>query len=157
MNELDCSIVEKIGLAQTIHKRDIRVFAILIKNEEKNLIIKFRKHQVLDAQLFFGKAKAKQIVDDFGVSFAKDYQRQFLPYKFSRDMRDNYKNINESERILSFVDELKNVARGEFGDIFKVKISHSQQEFVLDKIISRLIIFRFRQCNLSLAKTVNGK
>lgn len=144
VNELNCSIVEKISLAQTIHKGGIRVFAILIKNGEEDLITEFRKHEVLDAQLPLGKAKAKQIAGDFGVSFAENYQREFLPYKFSRDMRDNYRNINESERILPFVGEPKNIAHGGFGDIFKLEIFFSQQEFVLDKVISRLITFRSR-------------
>lgn len=157
VDELDCSVVEKIGLAQAIHKGGIRVFAILIKNGEEDLITEFRKHEVLDAQLPLGKVKAKQIAGDFGISFAEDYQRQFLSYKFSRDMSDNYRNINESEKILSFVGEPKNVARGGFGDIFKVEIFYSQQEFVLDKVISRFIIFRSRQCNLSLGGTVSEK
>lgn len=72
-------------------------------------------------------------------------------------MRNNYKNINENEKILSFVDEFKTVARDEFGDIFNMKIVHFQQKFVLDKIISRFITFRLKQCNLSLAETVNEK
>lgn len=138
VDELDCPVVEKVGLAQAIHKGGIRVFAILIKNGEEDLITKFRKHEVLDSQLPLGMAKAEQIAGGFGVSFAQHYQRQFLPYKFPRDMRQNYRDINVHERILPFVGESESIASGGFGDIFKVTIFDSQQDFVLDKVIPRL-------------------
>lgn len=59
VDELDCPVVEKVGLAQAIHKGGIRVFAILIKKGEEDLITNFRKHEVLDSQLLLGMAKAK--------------------------------------------------------------------------------------------------
>ena len=135
VDELGCPFIEKTGLAQTIHEKGTRVFAILIKNGEEDLITEFRKHEALDAQLPLGETLAERIAGDFGISFARDHQRQFLPYRFLRDMRDYHRHINNSERILPFVGEPENVARGGFGDISKVAIFHSQQEFVLDKVI----------------------
>ncbi|KAL9100714.1 MAG: hypothetical protein Q9163_003940 [Psora crenata] len=133
VDELDCPVVEKIGLAQTIYKGGLRVFAILIKNREEDLITEFRKHDVLDAQLPLSKAKAKQIAGDFGVAFAQEYQRQFLPYRFPRDMREYYRDINHNETILPFVGKPEIVASGGFGDVFRVTILNSQQEFVQDQ------------------------
>ncbi|KAI4169214.1 MAG: hypothetical protein LQ343_005876 [Gyalolechia ehrenbergii] len=109
------------------------MFAILIKNGEEDLITEFRKHEVLDAQLPLSQAKAEQIAGDFGIAFAQDYQRQFLPYKFPRDMRAYYRDINHNERILPFVGKPEHVASGGFGDISRVMIFNSQQEFVQDK------------------------
>lgn len=105
---------------------------ILFKNGEEDLITEFRKNEVLDAQLPLSGAVAKQIAGDFGIYFTRDYQRQFLPYKYLRDMRDYYRCINNSERILPFVSEPEFIAEGGFGDIFKVMIFNSQQEFVLN-------------------------
>ncbi len=138
VDELACPTVEKTGLAQTIHDKGIRMFAILIKNGEEDLITKFRKHEVLDAQLPLSEDRAKSIAGDFGISFAQTYQREFLPYKFPRDMRDYHRHINNSERILPFIGEPENFMRGGFGDISRVTILHSQQEFVLDKVYSHL-------------------
>lgn len=53
-------------------------------------------------------------------------------------MRQNWRDINVRERILPFVGESESIAGGGFGDIFKVTIFDSQQEFVLDKVNSRL-------------------
>ena len=141
VNELECPIIEKTGLAQTIYEKGTRMFAILIKNGEEDLITEFRKHEVMDAQLPLSEVLAKRIAGDFGVSLAQNLQRQFLPYKFPQDMRDYHRHINESERILPFIGKLEAIANGGFGDIFKITIFQSQQEFVLDKVISRLSLF----------------
>lgn len=53
-------------------------------------------------------------------------------------MRQNHRDINVHERILPFVGESESIASGGFGDIFKVTIFDSQQEFVIDKVIPRL-------------------
>lgn len=141
VDELKCPIVEKTDLAQTIYDKGTRMFAILIKNEKENLITEFRKHEVLDAQLFLSEALAKQIAGDFDISLVLDYQRQFLPYKFPRDMRNYHKYIDDNKRILPFINEQRNIVRDGFDDIYKVTILHSQQEFVLDKINSCLLLF----------------
>ena len=134
VDELECPIVEKTGLAQTIHGKGTRVFAILVMHGEEDLIAEFRKHEVLDAQLPLSEALAERIAGDFGVAFARDHQRQFLAYKFPRDMRDYHRQINDSERILPFVGEPQVVASGGFGDISKVTIFNSQQEFLDNKV-----------------------
>ena len=134
VDELECPIVEKTGLAQTIYTKGTRVFAILVKHGEEDLITEFRKHEVLDAQLPLGEALAERIAGEFGVSFARDHQRQFLPYHFPRDMRDYHRHINDSERILPFVGEPQVVASGGFGDVSKVTVFNSQQEFQHKKV-----------------------
>ena len=138
VDELECPSFEKIGLAQTIYEKGTRMFAILIKNGVEDLIAEFRKHEVLDAQLPLSEARAKQIVGEIGVSLVREYQRQFLPYKFPRNMRDFHRHINDCERILPFVNEPEAVDSGGFGDIFRVTIFGSQQDLILDKVTSRL-------------------
>lgn len=134
VNELKCRVVEKTGLAQTIHQKGIKIFAILIKNGEENLITEFRKHEVLDAQLPLSEPLARRIAGDVGTFFARDYQRQFLPYKFSRTMRDYHRYINHNERVLPFIGRSVNIASGGPGDISIMSILNSQQDFVLDKV-----------------------
>lgn len=141
VDELDCPVVDKVGLAQTIIRKGIRMFAILIKNGEEDLIAEFRKHEVLDAQLPLSESQAKQIAGDFGIPFARDYQRQFRPYRFPRDMSEHHRRINDSDTILPFVGEPGSVTSGGFGDISRMSIFPSQQEFVLDKVCLRLLPF----------------
>jgi hypothetical protein len=136
VNELQCSIFEKIDLAHTILEKGVRMFAILIKNGEEDLIAEFRKHELLDAQLPLSETQAKQVAGDFDISFAREYQRQFLPYKFPGDMRNFHRHINDKKRILPFVDEPKAVDSGGFDDIFRVTIFDSQQKLILDKVFS---------------------
>ena len=157
VDELLCPIIEKTGLAQTIYEKGTRTFAILIKNGEEDLITEFRKHEVLDAQLPLSVALAQQIAGDFGISFAQDLQRQFLPYKFLQDMRDYHRHINESDKVLPFVGKPEVIARGGFGDIFRVSIFQSQQEFVIDKVISHItpITLGSRPCDSSLPEPEN--
>lgn len=143
IEELDCPVIETIGLAQTICEKGVRVFAILVKNGEEDLITEFRKHEVLDAQLPLDETRAKKIAGEFGIYFARHYQRQFLPYIFSRDMRDNYRTIDASERILPFVGQSDIVASGGFGDISRVEIFHSQQKFSIDKVKSRRSVSQY--------------
>lgn len=48
VDKLQCLIFEKIDLIKTIFEEGIRMFAILIKNEEEDLIAEFCQHNLLD-------------------------------------------------------------------------------------------------------------
>ena len=135
VSELGCPIDEKIGLAQEIYKCGIRIFATLIKNGEEDLITEFRKHDMLSIDSPLEETSAKRIMGEFGSSFAREYQWQFLPYNFRHNMRDYLRDISRSETILPFIGEPEVIASGGFGDITNVKIFSSQQEFMPDKVI----------------------
>lgn len=134
VDELSCPIEEKIGLAQEIYHQGARVFAILIKNGEEDLITQFRKHCMLKIESPLDVTLAGQVAGDFGSAFAQEYQWQFLPYEFGRNMRDHCRTITYDKMILPFVGDTEVIASGGFGDITRVKIHPSQHEFTLDKV-----------------------
>lgn len=129
VEELDCAVLDRVGLAKKIHEKGTRVFAILIKNGLQDAIILFRNREILDSRLPFSEEIAKELTNDFGIALAREHQWQFLPYKFRRDMRDSCIEISDSGRILPFVGKSEIVADGGFGDVSRVNISPSQQEF----------------------------
>jgi hypothetical protein len=143
VDEVGCPIDEKIGLAQEIYNHGARIFATLIKNGEEDLITEFRKHEVLNTDSPLDENLAKRIAGEFGVSFGREYQWQFLPYNFRQNMRDSCKNISHNGMIHPFVGEPEVVASGGFGEITKVKIFPSQQEFVPNKVSLILEALRF--------------
>ncbi|KAL2038546.1 hypothetical protein N7G274_008593 [Stereocaulon virgatum] len=131
--ELDCAAHDRLGLAKKIYDEGIRTFAILVKNGEEDSIIAFREHDVLDARLPLDEALATRILNQLGTAFAREYQWQFLPYKFRRHMRDHHVHISDREWILPFIGEYEVVASGGFGDVFKMQVFPSQQEFFLSE------------------------
>ena len=133
VGELDCPIDEKIGLSREIYERGARVFATLIKNGEENLITRFRKYEVLGHESPLDEVLARRIMGDFGVAFAREYQWQFLPYIFRRNMRDYHRDIHEA-MILPFIGEPDVIASGAFGDVSQMEISPFQQEFVPNSV-----------------------
>ena len=129
VRELKCAAYERIGLAQKIFGEAIRVFAILIKCGEEQSIISFREHGVLDNSLPLSQECATQVLGDFGSTFALEYQWQFLPFKFRKEMSEFPTSIND-KRILPFLDTSESVSSIGFGDVSKVKIFPLLQEFV---------------------------
>lgn len=134
VSELGCAVHDRLGLAKKIYEEGTRVFAILIKNGQEDSIVAFREHDLLDARLPLSEAVVTRISNQFGTAFAREQQWQFLPYKFRRHMRDYHRHISDSEWILPFVGENEIVGSGGFGDVFKVNISSSQQDFVVNEV-----------------------
>jgi hypothetical protein len=127
VNELSITKEDRIGLVSKIFDQGTTLFAILVWMKRENEIVSFRQHGALDASLPMGLARACEIVPEFGQTLAREVQWEFLPYMFQKDMCD-YHVLMRSEEILPFVEE-EHFTSGGFGDIFKVKVVGSQQEF----------------------------
>ena len=144
VSELGCAAHDRLGLAKKIYEEGTRVFAILIKNGQEDSIIAFREHDVLDARLPLNEAVATRILKQLGTAFAREQQWQFLPYKFRRHMRDYHRHISDSEWILPFVGEDEIMGSGGFGDVSKVNVFPSQQEFIVNEVRTLLSGFCLR-------------
>ena len=127
VEELDCTADERIALSGQVYHEGRRIFAMLILMGEEASIVAFRNHNALDHRLPLGEAYAKEITPDFGISLAREFQWKILPFHFTADMWQHHWEV-EKERILPFV-ESEDIAAGGFGDIYKVTIWPSQQDF----------------------------
>ena len=126
--ELECEPEERIGLAQTILDKVIIIFAILVWMKEEDAIVIFRSHDVLDHNLPLDAPTAESISIDFGSSFAREYQWQFIPYAFSADMADHHRKIR-SEYILPFIGGLGPYITGGFSIVHRLEIHPTLQGF----------------------------
>jgi hypothetical protein len=133
--ELKCEPEEHIGLAKAVQDEGIVTFAILVWIHQEDAIIMFRAHGALDDRLPLSEEPARLISPDFGATFAREAQWQFLPYIFRRNMANQHLEI-EAERILPFVRELEPQVVGGFGTVFKEEIYPSLQEFYPEKVSS---------------------
>jgi hypothetical protein len=127
VNELSIAREDRIGLASKIFDQGTTIFAILIWMRREYAIVQFRQHRALDTSLPLDVERACDIVPDFGQTLAGEVQWEFLPYRFQKDMCDYHIMIRNQE-ILPFVEE-KHLTSGGFGDVFKMKVVSSQQEF----------------------------
>jgi hypothetical protein len=94
-------------------------------------IANFRNHGCLDRQLLLlSEARAQEIALKFGLSFAREYRWQFLPYFFEQDMRDHHRIIKNVGMIFPFVGEIEHIAKRGFGQVSKLTISTSLQKFI---------------------------
>lgn len=124
--ELNCQPDERIGLAEKIHCKGRKTFAILIFICEEDYIVQFRNWNALDDRLPLNEDHAQRIAGSVGRWFAKEHQWQFLPETFPSKMCEHHLEIVK-EKILPFIGEPEQVATGGYGEIFKVKILPSQQ------------------------------
>jgi hypothetical protein len=99
-------------------------------------IVKFRNHDALDYRLPLARNVAQDIMGDYGVSFADRYQWDLLPRIFPKNMWEHHWEYR-SEEVLPFV-ESKYIAEGGFGEIHKVKILTSQQNFFPEEVSEHL-------------------
>jgi hypothetical protein len=125
--ELGCDAHERIGLAKKIQQEGMLVFAILVWMGRGDHIVKFRNHDCLDNKLPISEARARVIVPEFGLSFAQDFQWQFLPYFFRQDMSDHHCQIDDLGMIFPFIEET-DPTDGGHGQVSKVTIPTSLQE-----------------------------
>ncbi len=128
VDELICDAHERVGLAKKIKQEGTTTFAILVWMRRADSIVRFRNHECLDDKLPLHEERACEIAPEFGLSFAREYQWQFLPYFFKRDMCDYHREINEVGMIFPFV-KVEHIAEGGFGEVSKLMISTSLQEF----------------------------
>ncbi|EUC47623.1 hypothetical protein COCMIDRAFT_3418 [Bipolaris oryzae ATCC 44560] len=150
IQELDCDPHERIGLANKIHQEGIVVFAILVWMRRSGNIVKFREHDCLDTQLPIPETRAQQIVPEFGLSFAREIQWQFLPYVFKKDMCDYHRYIHEANVIFPFVGEAEKIGQGGFGEVTRIQIPTNLQELFHSKedtvsVIRKRIMHRKKQ------------
>lgn len=128
IQELECQPDERIGLAEKIHCGGKKTFAILILMGDEDYIVKFRNYNALDNRLPLNRHDAQKIAGEVGVSLADDYQWKLLSLTFPAKMWEHHWEI-DNEKILPFIGEPEQVATGAFGEIHKVKILPSQQDF----------------------------
>jgi len=127
--ELICDAHERVGLAKKIQQEGTIVFAILVWMRKADFIVSFRNHECLDSKLPLHEARAQEIAEDFGLSFAREYQWQFLPYVFKEDMCDYHRQIDDVGMIFPFIGQVEHIAEGGFGQISRLTIPASLQEF----------------------------
>jgi hypothetical protein len=125
---------ERVGLAEKIWKEGTILFAILVWMKEADSIVRFRNHECLDDKLPVDEARALEIVPTFGRAFAREYQWQFLPYLFKRDMCNYHRRIDQVGVIFPFVGNVEPVAEGGFGTVSKLTIPTSLQEFFYSEV-----------------------
>jgi hypothetical protein len=128
VEELQCELDEKIGLAEHISENASIIFAILVWIKEEDSIVAFRNNGVIDANLTLGVDRAEQISPEFGKYFSREVQWEFNPYIFPNDMAIHHVNF-QTEKILPFVDEEKEIAVGGFSRVTEVNIHPSMQRF----------------------------
>jgi len=126
VTELNCDTYDKVGLAKKIELEGVLVFAVLIYMRREDQIVAFRNHDCLALPVPEGKAVL--IAPEFGVSFAREYQWQFIPYFFKRDMSEHHYEIDELGIIFPFIEE-KNRRDGGYGEVSELTIPASLQEF----------------------------
>ena len=133
--ELECAEHERIGLAAKIFEQGLTTFAILIWMKREVAIIDFRNHDALDASLPLHEDRAVQIACDFGKALAVEVQWQFLPYTLKHDMCDHHRIIDNNNTILPFLRQ-EPLIEGGFGEISKVTVLSSQQEFFPEQVMA---------------------
>ncbi|OCK76317.1 kinase-like protein [Lepidopterella palustris CBS 459.81] len=131
VTELICDAYERVGLAKKIQQEGTLVFAILVWMRWADYIVIFRNHDCLDNKLPIPEARAQEIAPEFGLSFAQEYQWQFLPYVFRQDMSDHHCQIDDLGMIFPFVGEPEHIADGGYGEVSKLTILTSLQEFFM--------------------------
>lgn len=132
--ELICDAPERLSLSKKIQQDGTIVFAILVSMGKADYIVCFRNHECLDRRLPISEELAKEVVPAFGVSFAREFQWQFLPYVFEQDMHDYHREVSEVGRIFPFVDLVEKIADGGFGEVTKSTIPTPLQHFFNSKV-----------------------
>jgi hypothetical protein len=129
--ELTYDTHERVGLVKKIQQDGTITFAILVWMGKADSIANFRNHGCLDRQLLLlSETRVQEIALEFGLSFAREYRWQFLPYFFEQDMRDHHRIIKNVGIIFPFVGEIEHIAKGRFGQVSKLTIPTSLQKFI---------------------------
>ncbi|ETS80391.1 hypothetical protein PFICI_07920 [Pestalotiopsis fici W106-1] len=135
VENLNCKIDDRISLSSTIHNEGKRVFAMLIYSRCPDQIVEFRKHRFLDSRLPLSEVDAERIVGKHvGYLLFDTFQWIFCPYEFSKTMCEHHHEIQKGV-ILPFI-SVEPVGNGAFGEVKKVNILASQQDFMDAKAIA---------------------
>jgi hypothetical protein len=126
--EIDCQDYDRIRLLEQIQHDGIITFAILVWMRRADFIVKFRNSDHLDSKLPIDERRAEDIASEVGLSFAREYQWEFLPYVFRKDMSDNHRKIYDLCLIFPFVDE-NDLGEGGYGQISRLTLPSNMQEF----------------------------
>lgn len=133
VKELRCRQDDRINLANTIHDHGKAIFAMLVHIQQEDMIIEFRKRGVLDTQFPLDEARAEEILGPItGPSLVSEVQWKFLPFVFPERMWECPHYITD-QQILPFV-SCEQIGFGAFGDVDKIGISTSQQNFIDERV-----------------------
>jgi hypothetical protein len=139
VSELVVDAHELVGLAKKIQQEGIIVFAILVWMRRPDYIVRFRNHECLNGKLPLHEARAQEIAPEFGLSFAREYQWEFLPYLFKEDMCDHHCQIDDLGVIFPFTGEVGDPIEGGFGQVSKLTIPTSLQRFFSTTVRVKLL------------------
>ncbi|KAI1119110.1 kinase-like domain-containing protein [Nemania sp. NC0429] len=140
VKELPFHEEDRIGLPNRINNEGKRIFAMLIYNHWQHLFIKFLKRKLLDNRLPLSEDDAAAITSlAIGRRLARETQWAFCPYEFQANMYENDEEIEE-QMILPIIGA-EEAGNGAFGNVEKITISPSQQNF-MDKKAAEVIIAR---------------
>lgn len=133
VRELWCQQHDRINLANMIHNYGKAVFAMLVHIQQEDTIIEFRKRGILDTQFPLDEARAEEILGPItGPSLVSEVQWKFLPFVFPERMWECPHYITD-QQILPFV-SCEQIGFGAFGEVDKIGISASQQNFIDERV-----------------------
>lgn len=120
--ELSCAAEDCLGLADAIRCGGIPTFAILVWMQQPDLVITFRRKRCLD-RLPLGEETARGAAGKYAPTFLR-LQWEFLPFYFR-----NGQDVEIGREILPFIRNLGPLTPGGFGDVEKLEIHPSLQNF----------------------------
>jgi hypothetical protein len=120
--ELSCAAEDRIGLVDAIRGIGTPTFAILVWMKQPDLVVAFRRKRCLD-RLPLDEETARGAAGDYAPTFLRQ-QWEFIPFYFR-----NGQDVEIGREILPFVRSLGPLTPGGFGDIEKLEIHPSLQDF----------------------------
>lgn len=134
LEELKCEREDRIPLAEAIRTEGIVTFAILIWMHAADAIVEFWRHATLDRSLPLHEDDANLRLPEYGTTFARRDQWEFLPHVFRRNTP--YQEI-DARRILPFIryrEIPEPLGSGGFGTVFREEICSTLQQFYQEKV-----------------------
>ena len=120
--ELSCAAEDRLGLAAAIRHGGVPTFAILVWMYQPDLVVPFRRKRCLD-RLPLDEQTARQAAGDYEPTFVR-LQREFMQYHFRCDQ-----DVEIGREVLPFIRDLGPLTSGGFGDIQRLEIHSSLQDF----------------------------
>lgn len=120
--ELSCAIEDRLGLADAIRQGGIATFAVLVCMWQPDLVVVFRRKRCLE-RLPLDEETVRQVAGEYAKTFER-LQWEFVPYHFRRGQ-----DVEIGREVLPFVRDLGPLQPGGFGDIHKLEIHPSLQDF----------------------------
>ncbi|KAJ6439089.1 kinase-like protein [Purpureocillium lavendulum] len=123
VKELICSEEDRIGLTDDILRDGVQTFAILISIRQPDQIVAFRRLRCLN-RLPLDEGNAAKLLGDHAPRFLRE-QWDFQPYYFRR----GHDVEIAAPEVLPFIQSVDSPTSGGFGDIDKLEIHPSLQDF----------------------------